>query len=77
LYNLIETQWAEITEAFPLCCIITKQACTQLESHCHPASLDLLILLVEEKRVFFSRLAFALCFVHQLLELQAEMLTGQ
>lgn len=46
-------------------------------SRLDPASLDLLILLVEEKRVFFSRLAFALCFVHQLLELQAEMLTGQ
>lgn len=37
-------------------------------SRLDPASLDLLILLVEEKRVFFSRLAFALCFVHQLLE---------
>lgn len=36
-----------------------------------PASLDLLILLFEEKCVFFSSLLFALCSVYQLLQLQS------
>ncbi len=51
--------------------------CSGAPSCLDSASLDLLILLFEEKCVFFSRLTFALCCVHQLFELHAEMCTGQ